>query len=80
MAQSHGIYFRAVARTEKIWLIVSLLKTFDNIAYHRTIDNSSNIMEFSVPEGMLSDFLLLMGYCQRENLIEEYHEAASPYV
>ena len=73
-------YYYAHAVKEKMWLLMAHLKSHDNIAFHRTVDGTSNIMEFFVPpahDKLFRGFLelytkagILESYEQRKNRLE----------
>jgi hypothetical protein len=41
-------YYIVTAHRRMIWLIVAHIKSHDNIAFHRTMDGESDILEFFV--------------------------------
>ncbi len=41
-------YYVVAAHRRMIWLIVAHLKSHDNIAFHRTMDGESDVLEFFV--------------------------------
>ena len=41
-------YYVVAAHRHMIWLIVAHLKSHDNIAFHRTMDRETDVLEFFV--------------------------------
>ena len=78
-SNEYSHYFHAEVVIEKIWLIVSLVKTFDNVMYHRTYEDKERTMEFLVPDGTLEDFLVLMDFCKKAGYISSVEEVENRF-
>ncbi|MCX5922684.1 MAG: hypothetical protein NTX86_05160 [Candidatus Dependentiae bacterium] len=62
-------YYQAHIRKEECWLLTATLRSFEHIAFDRTIDKSQSIFEFFVPQGMEGQFLELMAYYEKTGLV-----------
>lgn len=59
-------YYQATVLKEKHWLLTSLLRSFEHLAFDRTCDTENGIFEFFVPEALESQFLAIMeNFCQQ---------------
>ena len=74
-------YYVVAAQRHMVWLIVAHLKSHDNVAFHRTMDGSSDVLEFFVTpvheEQLVSWFKLyleegfIFSYEKKENRIQQ---------
>jgi len=66
---AYCLYFQAEVKKDKVWLLTSILRSCEYLAFDRTIDVKNNIFEFFVPKDAEHEFLSLMGYFQKQNVI-----------
>ena len=68
---AYSVYFQAVVQRQYCWKFVALLKSFEHLAFDRTLDNEKSIFEFYVPEELVSDFKYVMKYFEDSGLVKE---------
>jgi hypothetical protein len=62
-------YYQAHVVKEKCWFMAATLRSFEHIAFDRTLDPKKSIFEFFVPQGLEGSFLEIMAYYQQIGLI-----------
>lgn len=62
-------YYQAHVKREGCGMLVSVLRSFEHVAFDRTIDKAASIFEFFVPAGQEATFLEIMAYFQKEGLV-----------
>lgn len=62
-------YYQATVLKEKHWLLTSLLRSFEHLAFDRTCDTEKGIFEFFVPHDMEHHFLEIMEAFRQQGLI-----------
>ena len=62
-------YYQATVLKEKHWLLTSLLRSFEHLAFDRTCDTEKGIFEFFVPQDMEHHFLEIMEDFRQQGLI-----------
>jgi len=68
------LYYQAHVKREYCWLLVGLLKSFEHMAFDRTIDKEKSIFEFFVPPLMKHYFEDFMEYLTKEGIISSLSE------
>jgi hypothetical protein len=63
------VYYQATVLKEKHWMLTSLLRSFEHLAFDRTCDAQKGIFEFFVPPAMEHHFLGIMRHFEQEGLI-----------
>ncbi len=53
-------YYQAGVLKEKTWFVVALFRNEDHIAFERTLEGNSDILEFFVPTDQERSFLAIM--------------------
>jgi hypothetical protein len=66
---SYCVYYVAAAHRHMVWLIVAHLKSHDNIAFHRTMDGSRDVLEFFVPPSQEETLVTMLTIYRDEGLI-----------
>ncbi len=66
-----GLYYQAKANKNKTWFIIGILKSEDNLAFVRTLNKKEGLLEFFIPPEQEKQFLKIMKYLRRQNLITE---------
>lgn len=66
-----SIYYQAHVDRAKSWFVVAVLKSFDHLAFDRTIDPANSIFEFFVTPAMEEQFLVVMERLAKRGLIQE---------
>ncbi len=67
--QSFCQYYQAQVKKEDCWFFVAILKSFEHVAFDRTIDKSSSLFEFFVPQATERYFLKIMAYFQEDGTV-----------
>ncbi|MGD1997876.1 MAG: hypothetical protein PVJ92_03105 [Candidatus Dependentiae bacterium] len=67
-------YYYAQAVKEKMWLLMAHLKSFDSIAFHRTVDGTNDQMEFFVPPAHDKLFRHFLELYTKEGILEWYEQ------
>ena len=67
-------YYQAVVNVAKTWFIGGFFKSEDYVAFERTINGSSDVIEFFVPEDQEEFFLELMSCLQRNGYVDRFEK------
>lgn len=65
----HCLYYQAQVDRKYCWFLVGILKSFEHMAFDRTIDKEKSIFEFYVPSCMKIYFEPLMDYFIKEGIV-----------
>lgn len=65
----HGLYYQAQVSEKDCWYLVAILRSFEHLAFDRTLDKETSTFEFSVPENNEAIFLELMEYFAKHGII-----------
>lgn len=74
MSNKYCSYYQAHVKPRDVWFLVSILKSFENVALDRTLDAQESIFEFFVPETTEDIFLYVMEYFQQEDIVMQLHK------
>lgn len=66
-----GSYYQAQVDPINAWFFVGVIRSFEHIAFDRTLDVQTSRFEFFVPEDTEIYFLDLMNYFTREKIISD---------
>ncbi len=58
--QNYSCYYQVNIEKSKGWFFVGILRSFENIAFDRTLDKQSALFEIFVPKDCEQEFLDLM--------------------
>jgi hypothetical protein len=64
-------YYQAVIQRELCWQFTAFLRSYEHLAFDRTIDVASSTFEFFVPPGLEEEFLALMAQCTARGLVSQ---------
>lgn len=67
-------YYQAQVREKDCWFLVAILRSFEHLAFDRTIDTETSTFEFFVPEAQVATFLELMNYFINMGLVTNLTE------
>ena len=67
-------YYQAKIRQVDTWFFVAALRSFEHVAFDRTLDVERGIFEFFVPPAMNDCFLEIMHYFQKQGMVTEFNE------
>lgn len=62
-------YYQAHVQRELALYVVAALRSYEHVAFDRTLDPATSLFEFFVPSSTEKYFLILMDYLQSEGLI-----------
>lgn len=62
-------YYQAKVDKPKTWFFVATLRSYEHLAFDRTIDVENGIFEFFVPIDLEEEFLKIMQYYQKINIL-----------
>jgi hypothetical protein len=62
-------YYQAEVYEKECWFLVAVLRSFEHLAFDRTLDKTVSIFEFFVPAGNERVFLELMTYFKTQGVI-----------
>lgn len=62
-------YYLVRIKKEKAWFVTAAFKSFDHIAFDRTIDKESSTFEFFVAPESEATFLEIIAYFQSVDLV-----------
>lgn len=63
------LYYQATVERSKCWFLVAVLRSFEHVAFDRTLDVAQSRFEFFVPADMEAIFLELMDYFQKTGIV-----------
>ena len=62
-------YYQAHVQRELCWFVTATLRSYEHLAFDRTLDADASLFEFFVPFSTEKYFLELMRYYQNEGLV-----------
>jgi len=65
-------YYQAQIDRQMTWFFVGCLKSYDHLAFDRTLDAESGLFEFFVPVDMEVHFLKFMDYFQDKEIVSNF--------
>lgn len=66
-----GSYYQAQVDPANAWFFVGVIRSFEHMAFDRTLDVQTSCFEFFVPEDTERFFLDLMNYFVREQIVSD---------
>lgn len=64
------LYFQAHVLEKECWFLVAVLRSFEHLAFDRTLDKQASIFEFFVPAGNEATFLEVMHFFERQGIVD----------
>lgn len=64
-------YYQAYVVPQTGWFVVAALKSFDHLAFDRTVDVNGSIFEFFVPEAYEPTFLSIMKWMEENGYVRD---------
>ena len=64
------VYYQANVKRELCWFVTAILRSYEHVAFDRTIHVESSLFEFFVPKSTETYFLEVMAYFENEGLIQ----------
>ena len=62
-------YYQAHVVPAQCWFLVGILRSFEHMAFDRTLDKSTSLFEFFVPEGQEHSFIIVMQYLIERGIV-----------
>jgi hypothetical protein len=64
-------YYQAHVPREHCWFLTATIRSYEHMAFDRTLDKENSIFEFFVPQDMESLFLQVMARFEKEGIIKD---------
>lgn len=64
-------YYQAYVQRELCWFVTASLRSYEHVAFDRTLDPVTSLFEFFVPQTTEKYFLEVMAYFESEGLVSE---------
>ena len=64
-----SLYYTAQIKREMAWLLSSVMRGTEHVAFDRCIDKAQGMYEFFVPQDTESIFLEAMNYLKKEGIL-----------
>lgn len=74
------LYYTASIEKKRCWLLSSILRGTEHIAFDRSLDQQASTFEFFVPEAMDSVFLELMAYMQKQGVVSNLEKLPNRFI
>lgn len=68
------LYFQATIERKNVWLFTSIIRSFEHLAFDRTLDKQKSIFEFFVPHGLEGYFLEIMNELSNKGLVHDMQQ------
>jgi hypothetical protein len=62
-------YYHAHVERELCWFVTATLRSYEHIAFDRTLDPATSLFEFFVPQDCEKYFLAVMAYFEEQGLV-----------
>ena len=72
--QKYSRYFHAYVKRSETWFFVATLRSFEYMAFDRTLDKTSGLFELFVPDEYMEIFTDFMDYHVRNGVVQSYEE------
>jgi len=64
-------YYQAMVDRTNAWFVVAILRSFDHMAFDRTLDVATSLFEFFVPPAREDQFVSLMEHLQEKGYVSD---------
>jgi hypothetical protein len=64
-------YYQALVKRPDTWHVTATLRSFEHLAFDRTLDSSRGLFEFFVPQTQELIFVEVMQYFQQQGIVTE---------
>ena len=65
----YSVYYQAQVQRENVWFLTAILRSYEHLAFDRTLDTKNSIFEFFVSPGSEQHFLELFDYFIKNNIV-----------
>lgn len=69
VSANYSAYYLAEVERSRVWFFVAILRSFENVAFDRTVDKVASQMEIFVAPDCEAEFLDLMHELQRRGVV-----------
>jgi hypothetical protein len=67
-------YYQAIIETSQCWFVVGVLRSFEHLAFDRTLDKQKSLFEFFVPGQQEANFLGVMDFFIAQGVVTEFQK------
>lgn len=67
-------YYQAVVQSSQCWFVVGVLRSFEHLAFDRTLDKHKSLFEFFVPPLQETYFCQVMNFFIEQGLVTEFQK------
>lgn len=67
--KNYSLYYQAYISKRECWYVTAILRSFEHVAFDRTLDPETTLFEFFVPQDMEPAFLQIMHYFVERKLV-----------
>jgi hypothetical protein len=67
-------YYQAIVKKDTCWYLTAILRSYEHLAFDRTINVDESRFEFFVAPQMKHYFLTLMDHMQAEGIVSQLQE------
>lgn len=71
---TYSKYFQAQIDTKNCWFFVATLRSFEHLAFDRTLDKETSTFEFFVPAENEKPFIALMDLYTKMGIVSNFKE------
>lgn len=71
---NYCLYYQAHIKKELCWFFVGVLRSFEHMAFDRTVEKETSLFEFFVPADMKDKFQALMNYFLQQGIVIDFEE------
>jgi hypothetical protein len=69
-AITYSSYYQGHINRELCWFVTATHRSYEHLAFDRTLDTRTSLFEFFVPVSTETYFLEIMDYYQKEGLVQ----------
>lgn len=80
MKQKYCQYYIAHVKPKDCWFVVGVLKSYEHMAFDRTLDAASSLFEFFVPHSMEALFLDLMQVFIKDGMVADLQKTKNRFL
>lgn len=66
-----SVYYQAIVTKERCWQLTAILRSYEHMAFDRTLDIATSRFEFFVAPDLEDYFLRLMDYFIQQGLVHD---------
>lgn len=73
-------YYQARVARDRCWFFVGVLRSFENIAFDRTLDKDLSLLEFFVAPDREQEFLALMEALEEREVVSDLQKMENRFL